>query len=152
MGGGVFATLTGPCDRSNRRRGKNSTRPRTMKRILVIDDDEQIRQMLHQLFEREGFVVDLAQNGKEALAKNAIHPADVIITDLIMPEQDGVETIMEFIRKDATAKVIAISGGGKVGPNDYLAMAAALGASRTFAKPFKRSELLSAVKELIAEE
>ena len=123
-----------------------------MKRILVVDDDEQIRQMLQQLLEREGFAVEVAPNGKEALARNATHPADVIITDLIMPDMDGVEMIMEFVNKDAAAKIIAISGGGKVGPSDYLAMAAALGARRTFAKPFKRGELLTAVRELLAED
>ncbi|MDH3393490.1 MAG: response regulator [Desulfobulbaceae bacterium] len=120
-----------------------------MKRILVIDDDTQIREMLREILVKEGYEVAVAENGKDAIAIQQASPCDVIITDLIMPEQDGVETIMEFIQKDPTAKIIAISGGGRIGPRDYLEMAEALGAKKTFYKPFKRQDILTAVKELL---
>jgi len=123
-----------------------------MKRILVIDDDKQIREMLREILQREGYEVEDAENGKDALAIQQSRPCDLIITDLIMPEQDGVETIMEFIQRDPNAKIIAISGGGRIGPRDYLEMAEALGAKKTFYKPFKRQEILAAVKELLGDE
>ncbi len=123
-----------------------------MKRILVIDDDTQIREMLREILQREGYQVEDAENGKDALAIQRDRPCDLIITDLIMPEQDGVETIMEFIQRDPAAKIIAISGGGRIGPRDYLEMAEALGAKKTFYKPFKRQEIVAAVKELLGDE
>ena len=123
-----------------------------MKRILVIDDDKQIREMLREILEREGYEVEDAENGKNALAIQQASPCDLIITDLIMPEQDGVETIMEFIQRDPAVKIIAISGGGRIGPRDYLEMAEALGAKKTFYKPFKRPEILAAVRELLGNE
>jgi len=122
-----------------------------MKSILVVDDDKQIREMLREILEREGYKVEEAENGKEALAIQRERPSDLIITDLIMPEQDGVETIIELVQKDPSVKIIAISGGGRIGPRDYLEMANALGASRTFYKPFKRPEILAAVEELLKE-
>ncbi len=123
-----------------------------MKRILVIDDDTQIREMLREILEREGYEIEDAENGKDALAIQQARPCDLIITDLIMPEQDGVETIMEFTQRDPAVKIIAISGGGRIGPRDYLEMAEALGAKKTFYKPFKRQEILAAVSELLNSE
>ena len=120
-----------------------------MKRILVIDDDTQIREMLREILEREGYQVEDAKNGREASAIHRNKPTDLVITDLIMPEQDGIETIMEFIEKYPTIKIIAISGGGRIGSHDYLEMAQALGAAKTFRKPFKRAEIVQAVSELI---
>jgi len=123
-----------------------------MKRILVVDDDAQIRKMLREILEREGFAVVAAANGKDAVSLYQNQPTDLIITDLIMPERDGVETIMEFMQLNPKAKIIAISGGGRIGPRDYLEMAEALGARRTFSKPFKRQAIVTAIKELLAEE
>ena len=105
--------------------------------------------MLKEILEREGYEVVDAQNGKEAIAIQETHPSDLIITDLIMPEQDGVETIIILTQKNPSTKIIAISGGGRIGPRDYLEMATALGANKTFCKPFKRFEIISAVKELL---
>jgi CheY-like chemotaxis protein len=115
----------------------------------VIDDDPNIRQMLHHMLEREGFEVSTASNGNEALAMFRAQPADLVITDIIMPEKEGIETIRELKGAFPDTKIIAISGGGRVGPSDYLKMAKLLGAQRTIAKPFDRSEMLSAVKEAI---
>ena len=123
-----------------------------MKRILVIDDDTQIREMLREILEREGYEVEDAENGKSGIAIQQKKPSDLIITDLIMPEKDGVETIMELIQTNPAAKIIAISGGGRISPRDYLEMAEALGAKKTFYKPFKRQEIIAAVKELLESE
>lgn len=120
-----------------------------MSRILVIDDDPNIRQMLHHMLEREGFEVATASNGNEALALFRSQPADLVITDIIMPEKEGIETIRELKSDFPDAKIIAISGGGRVGPSDYLKMAKLLGAQRTISKPFDRSEMLAAVKEVM---
>ena len=77
-------------------------------------------------------------------------PADVVITDIVMPEKEGLETIQELRRDFPGAKIIAMSGGGRIGPKGYLKLAEKLGASRAFAKPFDRMEMVSAVDELLA--
>jgi len=118
-------------------------------RILIIDDDPQILDMLGQILEREGHQVVTALNGKEGLKLYRENPTDLIITDLIMPEKEGIETIMELRRDFPDVKIIAISGGGHNDADQYLAMAQKLGVQRTFAKPVARAELLKAVRELL---
>lgn len=120
-----------------------------MKRILVIDDDVQMREMLRQMLEREGYNVRDASDGKVAMRLFAEEPADLVITDIIMPEKEGIEVIREFRRDFPEVKIIAISGGGYVGPQTYLKIAKGMGAMRTFAKPVGRGELLDAVHDLI---
>jgi DNA-binding NtrC family response regulator len=122
-----------------------------MARILIIDDDEQMRLMLQQMLTRAGHRVDPAANGLEGLALYRSHPADLIITDLIMPEKEGLETIIEFRREFPLAKIIAISGGGRVGSMDFLPLARRLGAARTLAKPFEREQLVEAVEEVLSQ-
>ena len=119
-----------------------------MARILIIDDDVQILDMLRQTLEREGFEVVDAPNGEEGIRLYREDPADLIITDIIMPEKEGIETIMELKRDFPDVKIIAISGGGRVDPEEYLHMAEKLGAKRTFAKPVEREDLLKAIQEL----
>lgn len=120
-----------------------------MKHILIIDDDDQMRVMLREMLEREGYKVVEALNGKEGLKRFQAEPADLIITDLIMPEKEGIETIMELKRDSPDVNIVAISGGGRIGPGDLLHMAEKLGAQYTFSKPIARKKLLSAVKDLI---
>lgn len=118
-------------------------------RILIIEDDVQIREMLRQTMEREGYEVVDAPNGKVAMKIQREKPAALIITDLIMPEKEGIETIRELRQDFQDIKIIAISGGGRIGPEEYLQMAKMLGAQRTFAKPIERKVLLDAVRELL---
>jgi DNA-binding response OmpR family regulator len=118
-------------------------------RILIIEDDVQIREMLRQTMEREGYEVVDAPNGKVAMKLQREKPAALIITDLIMPEKEGIETIRELRQDFQDIKIIAISGGGRIGPEEYLDMAKMLGAQRTFAKPIERKVLLDAVRELL---
>ena len=123
-------------------------------RILVIDDDEQMRVLLDQAMQWAGFEVVTAENGRQGQQLFEEQPADLIITDLIitdliMPEQEGLETIRILKQGYPTVKIIAISGGGRIGPEAYLPAAMELGADRIFAKPFDVKELISAVHELL---
>lgn len=130
-----------------------------MNRILVIDDEKDIRIVLKQILELEGYDVDIAANGKDGLAKLEQHGADLVITDIIMPGIDGVATV-GLIKKDhPRLPVIVISGGGNVAPAAYepgaistsafLASAEQAGADRTLTKPFERQEILGAIRELL---
>lgn len=106
--------------------------------------------MLLKLLEREGYHVVEASNGNEALNKiNSLIP-DLVITDIIMPEQDGIGTINQLKKISKDIKIIAISGGGRMLSEDYLDIARKLGACHTFTKPFDNSELLVKVSELIS--
>ncbi|MBW2328185.1 MAG: response regulator [Deltaproteobacteria bacterium] len=118
-------------------------------RILVIDDDEQMRVLLLQAMEWAGFEVVAAENGRQGQQLFEEQPADLIITDLIMPEQEGLETIRILKQGYPAVKIIAISGGGRIGPEAYLPAAMELGADRIFTKPFDVKELISAVQELL---
>jgi len=122
-----------------------------MVRILVVDDDKEVRGMLRQMLERAGYEVVDAPDGNVALKLYREQPTDLVITDLIMPDKEGIETIMELRRDFPDVKIIAISGGGRVGPRDYLRMAKMLGAQRIFTKPLDRLELLNAIEELLNE-
>ena len=117
--------------------------------ILVIDDDDQFRGMLRETLEHAGYKVADAANGKEGIRLYREKPADLVITDPIMPEKEGIETIKELKRDFPEVKIIAISGGGRGAPEDYLHMAKKLGAQYAFAKPVEREDLLEAVKEII---
>jgi len=120
-----------------------------MIRILLIDDDALARDMLRQMLERAGYDVVEAANGREGLQQYQATAIDLIITDILMPDQDGLETILELRRLAPEAKIIAISGGGQSGLLDLLPVAAKLGAQRTLWKPLRRLELLAAIRQLV---
>lgn len=118
-------------------------------RILIIDDDEQMRDLLYKTMQWAGFEVMAAENGRQGQQLFEELPADLIITDLIMPEQEGLETIRILKQNDPAVKIIAISGGGRIGPEAYLPAAKELGADRVFSKPFDIKELVTTVRELL---
>ncbi len=120
-----------------------------MKSVLIIEDDEFVQSMLKQTFERAGYEVATASNGRIGLQLYHCKPFDVVITDLIMPEMEGIETISSLRKGNPDVKVIAISGGGRNNPEDYLELAQKLGAQKTFTKPVDRQKLLAAVKKLV---
>lgn len=120
-----------------------------MAQILIIDDEPQIRSMLRQMLEREGYSVLDAANGREALRHLAQNPVDLVITDLIMPDMEGIETIRNLKQAHPGIDIIAISGGGRIGPDTYLELARKLGARFTFTKPIGRSELVTAVRSIL---
>jgi len=118
--------------------------------ILVIDDDEQMRRMIRTMLERAGYDVLEAADGRIGMKLFRQAPTDLVITDIVMPEMEGLETIMALKRESPPVKIIAISGGARMQPGDYLIVAKELGAHRTLTKPFRRHALLEAVKELLA--
>jgi CheY-like chemotaxis protein len=120
-----------------------------MNSVLIIEDDEFVQSMLKQTFERAGYEVATASNGRIGLQLYRCKPFDVVVTDLIMPEMEGIETISSLRKGNPGVKIIAISGGGRNNPEDYLELAEKLGAEKTFTKPLDRKKLLAAVKELV---
>jgi DNA-binding response OmpR family regulator len=118
-------------------------------RILVIDDEDQSRQMLQQALERAGYEVTTARDGSEGLRRFREAPTDLVITDILMPEKEGLETIMDLRREFPAVKIIAVSGGGRTGSLNFLDIAKRLGARRTLQKPFGLREMLAVVHELL---
>jgi CheY-like chemotaxis protein len=116
-----------------------------MSRILLVDDDDVLRKLLRLALVKQGHVVTEARNGKEALVLQRDEAVDLILTDLIMPEREGLETIEEFREKFPTVKIIAMSGGGRVSATDYLKIAKAMGAVGILAKPFSNDDMATAI-------
>jgi CheY-like chemotaxis protein len=117
-----------------------------MTSILVIEDDSAMRTMLVELFENFGYDVGQASNGREGLELFEKSPFEIVVTDLIMPEKEGIETIRQLRQDYLGVKIIAISGGGRGDPVKYLSLAKSIGADEVFAKPFKLVEIASVVK------
>ena len=120
-----------------------------MPQILVMDDDVQVQSMLRGALEDEGYEVTVASNGKEGLKYWERDHFDLVITDLLMPEKEGLETIIELHKKSPATKIIAVSGGFRDGGIDFLELARKFGASRTFGKPVSLPEFLHSVRELL---
>jgi CheY-like chemotaxis protein len=122
-----------------------------MAKILVFDDEPSILLMIKKMLEKNGHEVDIALNGKEGMLLFEKDKPDLLITDIIMPEKEGLETIFELRRKHPDLKIIAISGGGRIGPDGYLPGAKLLGANAVFTKPLIPKEFLQAVSDLLGE-
>lgn len=118
--------------------------------ILVVEDEEAVRSMLRQMLERAGHVVAEAPDGEEALHAYRARPADLVITDILMPKKGGLVAIKEIQALAPGAPIIAISGGGRTGRLSFLSTARTFPGVRTLKKPFRRSELLSLVDEALA--
>ena len=112
-------------------------------KILVIDDDDLVLYTLSRILQRNGYQVVTAADGRRAMAIFRDERPDVVITDIIMPEQEGIETIMMIRHERPEVRVIAISGGARSRNFDYLEMAESLGAADVIRKPFEAEELLS---------
>jgi len=121
-----------------------------MKKILVIDDENSIRLLLKKMLEREGFDVMTASDGKEGMDIISKAAFDLVITDIVMPEKEGIEIIMELKKGYPDIPIIAISGGGIVMPEIYLDLAEKLGAVHTFSKPIDKETLVSTIKEILS--
>ena len=120
-----------------------------MARILIIEDDQEVRQLLATLLQRAGHEVAQARDGQEGIHSHRKHPSDLVITDLIMPRKEGLETIIDMRSEFPSLKIIAISGGARGSNEDYLRTAELCGAARIFRKPFANEALLRAVDELL---
>ena len=121
-------------------------------RILIIDDDELVRVTLRRALEGADFEVVEASNGDEGIRSYDAEPIDVVVTDLVMPEKEGIETIIELRRRDPEVKIVAISGASRIAGNEYLNVATKFGADRVLAKPFRPKALLEAVRDLLPDD
>jgi DNA-binding response OmpR family regulator len=115
-----------------------------MASMLIIDDDAAVRGLLRSVLEAEGYAVTEAANGRQGLNQYRLKPTDLVITDIHMPEMNGLVMLLELTREFLDAKVIAISGAGE--NENALDVAMLLGARQTFPKPVNMAELLNAVR------
>jgi CheY-like chemotaxis protein len=125
-----------------------------MPRILVIDDDQAVRTAISLVLEREGFEVEIAENGHAGIAAMAKAGFDIVIVDLFMPGMDGLETIKAFNETAPTVPIIAMSGimarhASDTAP-DFLRMATTFGAVQSLSKPFRPNDLLQAVEKCLS--
>ena len=120
-----------------------------MKRILVIDDNADVRQELSDLFSGVGFEVSAARDGKDGLKQMAARRFDLVVTDILMPGMEGLEFILALKKVQPEMKIIAISGGGRYKNMTFLDMAKKFGADRAFEKPLPIKELLADVVSLM---
>lgn len=121
-----------------------------MASILIADDEEPVRFALRHVLEEAGHSVGEAEDGSKALKAIASWNYDLLITDILMPDRDGIEMIIRLKRENPTLPIIAISGGGQVGPHTYLEMAIALQVDVALPKPIRPAELLKAVDRALA--
>ncbi|MDD2964607.1 MAG: response regulator [Bacteroidales bacterium] len=121
-----------------------------MRTILLVEDEFVVRNGLKNALEKRDYLVIDVSNGNEALAVlDTILPA-VIITDILMPEKDGIELLFELVRRKSKVPIIAMSGGGRISPADHLENALKMGASAVLIKPFSLDELFAKIAELLS--
>ena len=120
-----------------------------MSRILVVDDDAQVRELICAILATCEYDIAEATNGKSAVRMYREQPFDMVITDLVMPDMEGIELIGELRKIDQNVKVIAISGGFLAASDTYLKTAKLMGAQHTLPKPFDTDELLSVVAAVL---
>lgn len=120
-----------------------------MTRILLIEDDNDLRDMVKRVLITNGYDVQEAIDGKQAAILYQQSPPDLVITDIVMPEADGLEVIMDLRRQSKETTIIAVSGGGLGGAKTYLDSAHLLGAAFTLEKPFALVDLLHLVNEAV---
>lgn len=119
--------------------------------ILILDDSYAIRENLKSMFSTLGHKVDVAENGVQGEALHNTNHYQFIISDIIMPNQEGLETIKTIRKKDSDVTIIAISGGGPDQGENYLKMARLMGADYGFKKPFRFEEFVESVHHIIGE-
>jgi YesN/AraC family two-component response regulator len=116
-----------------------------MAKILVIDDEEMILETVRQILEKDAHEVSLAGNGREGMQYLSANDTDIVITDIIMPEKEGLETILEIKTRYPDIKIIAMSGGGRIQSSEYLRAAEVFGVNAVLRKPFRAASLAEAV-------
>lgn len=120
-----------------------------MARILLVDDEPLLRETLRIALQGAGHIVTLAQNGAAALSLLAAESFDVIVTDILMPETDGLEMIMRVRKDSGNVRIVAMSGGGRTRNMDMLEFAASFGADAVLAKPFLPKQLIASVADVM---
>ena len=121
-----------------------------MARILLIDDDYAVRTVMRLTLVHFGHTVTESRDGREGLKLLDQINVDLLITDIVMPEVDGLEVVIEVAKRRPAMRIIAISGGGRLNESDHLHVAKLLGATKVLAKPFTTEALLAAVNEALA--
>ena len=121
-----------------------------IKSILIVDDEAGIRKVMRAILENEGYSVLEASGGNEAIIQFEKHRPDLVVTDLLMPGKDGIETLFELKQINCKAKIIALSGGGRICPENYLNYAIKLGAIATIEKPFTSFDFLTVINQAMA--
>ncbi len=122
-----------------------------MARILLIDDDQAVRTGMRLTLAHYGHTVTEARDGREGLKLLDQINVDLLITDIVMPEVDGLEVVIEVAKRRPAMRIIAISGGGRLNASDHLQVAKLLGATKVLAKPFTTEALLAAVNEALTD-
>jgi len=112
------------------------------RRALVIDDDDLVRVTIAAMLEAAGYVVVQAEDGQQGVQLFQQHPIDLVVTDILMPSKEGIETIVEIRQRNREVRIIAVSGGGAIGATPVLDAARQLGADDVLSKPFSKAELL----------
>ncbi len=120
-----------------------------MRRILLIDDDEDILFSTQRILKRAGFKVTIAQNGQEGIDKFHKDKFDLVLTDMIMPEKEGIEVIREIREVNSEIKIGAMSGGGLISPDFYLDVAKRHNVDISFSKPFDSEHFISQIEALL---
>ena len=120
--------------------------------VLIVEDDKELREMISISLTRRKFTVIETTNGKKAILHFKPSVTDLVVTDLIMPDEDGLKVIMKLRELKPSIKIIAISGGGKAGPGSYLNLAMALGANAVYSKPFSLNDLVAKIEEWLTDE
>ncbi len=120
-----------------------------MIKVLIIDDDMLARATMALILEGAGYHVTTAEDGKKGLSRMRVEEPDLIITDIVMPEKEGIETIQEIVANRPQAKIIAVSGGGRSNNMNFLHLAKILGANEVLAKPFEPEDLIVCVSRCI---
>jgi DNA-binding response OmpR family regulator len=118
-------------------------------RVLLIDDDASLLGLMAHAFGAAGYTVHTAENGRKGLLAVDTFKPDLVVTDIVMPEMEGIGAILQIKRKPKPPKIIAISGAGPGGRRDYLSWAKHLGADEVLAKPFRMSQILTLAGRLI---
>jgi len=113
--------------------------------ILIVDDDPQLSRLLATWIGKSGHLVETAPNGRAALRIAEARHVDAALVDIIMPEMEGLETIIELRRRLPQARLVAMSGGGRVGPDEFLRLARSFGAAGVLKKPFRLQDALEAL-------
>jgi DNA-binding response OmpR family regulator len=122
---------------------------RTRGRVLLIDDDLALLGLMADAFTAAGYTTRTADNGRKGLMALETYEPDLVVTDIVMPEMEGIGAILQIRRKPRPPKIIAISGAGPGGRRDYLSWAKHLGADEVLAKPFRMSQMMALAGRLI---
>jgi DNA-binding response OmpR family regulator len=120
-----------------------------MRSVLLIDDDRELLRQMTAAFVIARYDVQAASDGQMGLARFMARPTDLVVTDIIMPNREGIETIVALKKARPSVKVVAISGGYRVGPADFLHLAGHVGADGVLAKPFRLAALLNLAAQLL---